>query len=452
MRVGSFVNRLCGLRRVLGLSMFLVLPATELFGQSPWHQGGKPAAQAAAAMPAAGGGPVQAVYFSPSGGMFGGQDTPYMDAHGNPLVVPVNYGGPGGGGAACPPAGYGGGNPPGYDLANDVAMDAYGVDNRGPHFFDVRAEYVYMTHDNVWDRQIDFTSLNVDGDIVLSSEQLALDYEPGFRVMGRYDLGPMSVVEFGYMGIFDWKSGATFTDPTPVDANTGNLFSLFSEFGINPPEVTDSDTGPMPESERSISQSISLDVDLHVAEINYRRYWIGYIPRVSGTLIAGARYARYKESFQFSAIGEGAIDYLTKAENDLTGFQTGGDIWVALMQGVRIGAEGKVGIYNNNYVLDNVLITTPEAGAPPDLNERFASNNGAFISDASVDVVVDILPSWSLRAGYEVLFINSLVLAGENFNTASPYELPGQTPREPFLFDQGHVFLHGGHVGVEFVW
>jgi hypothetical protein len=122
------------------------------------------------------------------------------------------------------------------------------------------------------------------------------------------------------------------------------------------------------------------------------------------------------------------------------------------MQGVRIGAEGKVGIYNNNYVLDNVIITTPEAGSPPDLVERFASNNGAFIGEASVDVVADVLPSWSIRAGYEVLFINSLVLALENFNTASPYGLPGQTPREPFLFDQGNAFMHGGHVGIENVW
>jgi hypothetical protein len=66
--------------------------------------------------------------------------------------------------------------------------------------------------------------------------------------------------------------------------------------------------------------------------------------------------------------------------------------------------------------------------------------------------VADILPSWSLRAGYEVLFINSLVLAGENFNTASPYGLPGQATRVPFLFDQGNALYHGGHVGIEFIW
>jgi hypothetical protein len=415
----------------------------------PWSQGGKPA-QAAATIPPASAGAVQAVYFSPSN-IFGGQQSPYMDAHGNPLVVPVSHGQPMAGDYNCPPGGYGGTyRGVGYDLSNDVAVDCYGVDNRGPHFFDVRGEYVYMTRDESFGRETDFTVEAVTGvgDVVrLSSDQLDLDYEPGFRVVGRYDLGPMSVFEFGYMGIYDWKVGETYTDPDPVDADTGDLFSLFSNFGTTPAGVRTSG-GPRPQSERSITQSISLDVDLHTAEASYRRYWVGYLPRISGTILAGLRYTRLKESFEFNASGEAALSYLTKAENDLTGFQTGGDIWVALMQGVRVGAEGKVGIYNNNYVLDNIVITTPVAGSPPDLNERFASNNGAFISEASVDVVIDILPSWSLRAGYELLYMNSLVLAGENFNTASPYS----ASREPFLFDQGHAFMHGGHAGVEFVW
>jgi hypothetical protein len=51
-----------------------------------------------------------------------------------------------------------------------------------------------------------------------------------------------------------------------------------------------------------------------------------------------------------------------------------------------------------------------------------------------------------------VLFMNSLVMAGENFNTTSPYDLPGNPERQSFLFDQGNALMHGGHVGVEFVW
>jgi hypothetical protein len=416
--------------------------------------------------------PRQALFTTPTDKLFGREKTPYVDAHGNPVVVPAGYAeatdcGEGYGhygDAGCEqqghyggfngpmPMGDGGTSPPiGYNLMNDVGMEGYVVDQRGPHYFDARVEAVSLTRDETFGRDIDFTIFNLGGPIVLSSSDLDYDYEVGFRALGRFDLGPLSVLELGYTGIYDFESSASFTDPNPVDINTGNLYSLFSNLGTNPAAVA-IEGGPMPQTERSISQSISIDSDLQTAEMTYRRYWVGFIPRISGTLLAGFRYTRLKENFTFTTIGEARADNFTIAENDLAGFQTGADVWIGLMQGLRLGAEGKAGVYNNHYTLDNQIITTPLGATPPTLAERFSDNNAAFISEASVDLVADILPSWSIRAGYEVLFINTLVLAGENFNTASPYGIPGQAPRVPFVFDQGNALYHGGHVGVEFIW
>ena len=70
---------------------------------------------------------------------------------------------------------------------------------------------------------------------------------------------------------------------------------------------------------------------------------------------------------------------------------------------------------------DAAVVGAAGSTVPPELDERFEDDEVAFISEASVDIVADILPSWSIRAGYEILFLNSIVLAGENFNTASPY-------------------------------
>ena len=208
----------------------------------------------------------------------------------------------------------------------------------------------------------------------------------------------------------------------------------------------------MPQSERSITHSISLTSDLQTAEMSYRRYWVGFMPRVSGTLLAGFRYTRLKEDFLFSTRGEAGLDYGIRADNNLAGFQTGADMWVTVLQGLRFGAEGKVGIYNNRYTLDTNVVAIPPVGGAPTLVEQFEENQVAFVSEASVDVVADILPSWSLRAGYEVLFMNSVILAGENFNTGSPYGLPGQEERVPFLADQGSALYHGFHAGVEYIW
>ncbi len=457
MRIGSHF-------RLLSVIALLGAPTTQLLAQ------GMPASGGAYYGPRTSQGPTQALFMSDDQGEFGVRQTPYVDAYGNPLVVPAGFGQSGGCGHApspgycpnCPrgftgpmPMGAGGTDPPvGYQLMEDTGIQGDLVDQRGPHYFDVRAEAVYLTRDETFGRDINFTSLFItDNQIVLGSNQLEYDYETGFRILGRYDVGPLSVIEFGYMGVFDFESSASFTDPNPVDplTGTGNLFSLFSEFGTNPPTVA-VQGGPMPQTERSITQSIKIDSDLQTAEMTYRRYWVGYCPRVSGTILAGFRYTRLNENFLFSTSGEQSMNYLTKAVNDLYGFQTGGDMWVGLTQGLRAGAEGKVGIYNNSYTLNNTINATPNGVVPPTLDEEFQDNQVAFISEASVDLVADILPSWSIRAGYEVLFLNSVLTAGDNFNTASPYGLVGQQPRVPFVADQGQAFYHGGHLGLEYIW
>jgi hypothetical protein len=358
--------------------------------------------------------------------------------------------------------GAGGTNPPiGYDLMNDVGIEGSLVDQRGPHYFDIRAEAVFLQRDENFRKNIDITSQNVGNTIVLSTGHLDLNTQAGFRILGRYDICPLSVVEFGYMGIFDWNDSASFTDPT------NNLFSLFSrpapgtgQFGLSPAGVN-LPGGPNPETERAHKHSIELESDLQSAEISYRRYWLGWFPRISGTLLAGFRYTRVDDDFTFKSQGSepatnfplgplAALRYDEECENNLAGFQAGGDMWISLTQGLRFGSEAKVGLYNNHWRLTNEITTTPFETTPPTLFEKFDGNHAAFIGEASLDLVADILPSLSLRGGYEILYLSSLVVAGDNFNETSPYG--NQGPRIPFVNDDGDLFYHGAHVGVEYIW
>jgi hypothetical protein len=433
-------------------------------------------------------GPVQALYTTPRDAT--AAPSRYIDANGDRMIVPAgycercsDYGGSsdcssGGGGGeysgcsgdggcnqggypGCCPMGCGGTDPPiGYDLMNDTGIEGDLVDQRGPHYWDVRAETVFMQRNKSFGNNVDFTVMNVGGPVVLSSNQLNIeDVNWGFRVMGRYDICPLSVIEFGYMGILDFSDKASFTDPS------NNLFSLFSKdpitgvFGTSPLGVN-IPGGPNPFTERATTQSIELDSDLQSAEISWRRYWLGYIPRISGTLLAGFRFTKVDENFVFSSQGSeplpqtvmplAALEYKENCENNLAGLQAGGDIWISLMQGFRIGTEGKVGVYDNHSQLTNHIITTPFGIQPPSLLEEFKNDKAAFIGEASIDAVADILPSLSIRAGYEVLFLNQLVLAGENFNQTSPYG--NQGPRVPFVNTDGELFYHGGHVGIEYIW
>jgi hypothetical protein len=432
---------------------------------------------------------IQAAFCEPNG-----QGGSYANAYGNAGVVPAsycgdacgdccqgNYGGCGGyctsdcgdcgPGCGCQNGyGYGGGPMGGMrqvlhrgegcpgtcppyqeDDENYSLMPPASTEQCGPHYWDFRAEAVALTRDKTFGPDIQFSLLRETVPATLSSNQLDYDYQTGFRVMGRYDLCPLTVLEFGYMGIFNWNTSASITDPAPVNAQTGNLFSLFSQFGTNPATVL-VPGGPMPDTERSITQSISLTSDLQNAEMNVRRYWVGFSPCISGTCLAGFRYTRLHEDFIFDTVGEAHGNYNTRAENNLAGFQTGGDVWVHIWQGLRVGAEGKVGIADNHYDVQSAFSATSTATDPPNFHEEFSKDIPALVTDASLDAVCDFSPSWSLRAGYEILFLNSVALAGDNFNTASPYQLPNQATRVPFVADQSSAFYHGFHLGLEYIW
>ena len=161
------------------------------------------------------------------------------------------------------------------------------------------------------------------------------------------------------------------------------------------------------------------------------------------------------------------MDYDLETQNNLLGFQTGGDMWITIRQGLRIGGETKVGIYGNHHkVHTNIDVYgdtselipdfSPVGDDEADFDEEFSGNRVAFIGEASLDVVFDLSPSWSLRAGYEVLFASSLALAGANFNNGNIYDVTpvdGCPPvRSPFSNSNGTALYHGGHVGVEYIW
>ena len=426
--------------------------------------------------------PMQALYTTPDQPEGMHQQSSYVDSYGNPLIVPAGFnqqcgcsgggcgcngynGGYGGGGydggcygpGQCCGGGYNSGTDPaiGYELMNDVGMEGDVPDQCGPHYFDFRAEAVYLHRNKTFSQDIDFTSLNVGNTVVLSSSDLDFNDRAGFRLIGRYDICPLAVVEFGYTGIFDWESSKSVSDPT------NNLYSLFSRpapgtglFGTDPIGVN-IPGGPLPESERASQHRISLNSDLQSAEISYRRYWLGYSPRISGTLLAGFRYTKLEDNFQFNTVGSTAeppagLTYNENCDNNLAGFQAGGDIWISLTQGLRIGSEVKAGIYNNHYAVTNRITTTPTGTTPPSLFEELKDNKPAFLTEGSVDLVADVLPSVSLRVGYEVLFMDSLVLAGDNFNQTSPYG--NQGTRVPFVVDDGEMFYHGAHAGIEYIW
>jgi hypothetical protein len=380
------------------------------------------------------GGVVDAAYQTPqmpaaplAGGMAAASGGQFVDAHGN--VIPATfmkdcYGGPGG----CDPCGDGAGYGP-----NEWGVDFGGAsspDQCGPHYFDIGVQAVWLQGEDLFSGAPALGSVGVQGPLILDPASSFNDYDPGWQIAARLDFGPLSVLEATYMGIYNLGFNDTIrsVDVAPGGADY-QLNSVFSDYGVTPIDGLD---------EGSV-YSLDYNATLQSTELSYRRYWLGYNPRVSGTYLLGFRYVRLAEDLTFSTIalnGNGSIAW--KDSNDLLGFQAGGDGWFCLRQGLRIGGEAKAGVYNNRFEFGRT-VSFPTTATAVSTN----GNQVAFVGEASLDVVADLLPSWSIRGGYRVLYLNNLATAGTN--------VPA-TLTSTVLNTESDALFHGFQIGLEYVW
>jgi hypothetical protein len=229
------------------------------------------------------------------------------------------------------------------------------------------------------------------------------------------------------------------TDPN------NNLFSAFSNFGTLPPGGFLEDANAA-----YVRQELSSTFDNF--EINYRRHWQGPDCRLQGSWILGVRYFKFDEDFDFisvSTLNSAQLRYHVDTDNSLVGPQTGGDLWVCIIPGLRLGAEGKAGVFGN-HASQGTRLTATSLGTP--FLESAGSNDVAFVSDASVYLTYRINYQLNLKLGYNMLYADGLALGGENFNPAPPNVFFAGTNRQPTLNDNGSVFYTGASIGMEYNW
>jgi hypothetical protein len=117
--------------------------------------------------------------------------------------------------------------------------------------------------------------------------------------------------------------------------------------------------------------------------------------------------------------------------------------------------EGKVGVFANRTSLRSTLQSTT-LGA---LIENDQSRTLAYMGDGSVFALWKFHPLWTLRAGYEVLWVGNVATASGNYNTApflntDPLGNPvaaGAT-RVVNTDDDSDLLYNGFFFGLEFGW
>jgi len=288
-------------------------------------------------------------------------------------------------------------------------------------------------------------------DFVLSSNNVDLDqYRAGLVLQGNIQVGPGSNVEVGYFGLSKWRNSATATSSTPT------LYSFLSNFGASPFDGFD-------DPDRSFTHTLSYESKVNNGEVNLRRRWAEPSGFLQGSWLAGIRYFQLDEQLNFTAQGENNnsssdngprfFDYQAKTQNQLTGLQVGGDLWLNLIPGVKVGSELKAGIFGN-HATQNTQITAnslPAFGIPS-IDERASDGRTAYLVQLSTQAVYRLTYAWTIRGSHQLIYVDNVALAPENFNDSPPALFLPSSTRNVRINTDGEIMYTGFTAGAEYSW
>jgi len=329
-----------------------------------------------------------------------------------------------------------------------------------PHWFDVHAEAVFLRRDDDAPFR-ELTRVTAVGDAVISSENLEFrTLDPSLRITGVYQTGPGSNLEFTYFGLNESSEEAS------ADRADDSLYAAFDNFSLNEFGV------PVPANEieqlhQAEYQQVNLDSDFDSLELNFRRRWMGPTCLVQGSWVIGVRYFDLSDQMRFYSRAQRDLDdpqgpgqeetggeawYNLKTRNYMTGAQLGGDVWVCLLPGLRMGLDAKAGIYGNNVKVNTFMEGVDPFDPDPDNQyrvfigpERLGNDKVSFIGELQFLLTYQLSHNFTLRGGYQMMFVEGVAIAMDNFN-------PMITERVPFVDDGGSLFYDGFTIGAEWMW
>lgn len=249
------------------------------------------------------------------------------------------------------------------------------------------------------------------------------DYDSGTRFTAGYKSSCSEGWEVGYVGPFAWEtSGSSNVTIAP------NASALFTSGGI-----ASSVLNPFNDAQfhsqyyRSEIQSVELN----------RRLWAWDV----FSFIYGVRVIDFEEDLDFRAVGNNGVSgFLNQQmDNQLVGFQLGGDWMYPLSQRLMIGQRGRLAGFGNFY--DGSTLVT--------------SGNSVVASGSDDDQRLAGMVEYGIRSSYRI-YRNLYATAGYEFwyiygvGLASDQPITNVSPEMGTKFyANDDLFLHGGSVGLE---
>jgi hypothetical protein len=247
----------------------------------------------------------------------------------------------------------------------------------------------------------------------LNANELSFDFEPGWEVSARRECDDVGL-GIRFMSIAGWDAGSTLTVAAPP-----SLIQINNSLPLSMPGVT--------------LLTASYSSDLLGFEFNRRRRANDWL-----TILAGFRYLELDERFHAEAdAAVVASTYETVTTNRLYGGQLGAKANLWCRDRLTLEALGKVGVYHNDGSQFSRFDTGVVAATAADASER-----AAFVGELNVAGSYCLSDRLSLRVSYDLLWIESVVLATD------------QIPITNFALGNGitdgGVFYHGATAGLEY--
>ena len=251
---------------------------------------------------------------------------------------------------------------------------------------------------------------SVTGQVLLSTGDIIEDAEPGVRLGLIFLEEGGTDVEFNYLGLDTFEGVKTTSSSNPI------TFPFFGGIPGNP--------------RRSYTVEYASEINSGVFNL---RHALG--PQVSW--IAGLRFIELREKFDIYSSQGG---FFSHTDNDLYGFQLGGDVQLFRICESLVFSTMKAGVYYNRA--DVTATAATNSGA---ISLMADEDVAAFTGDLTVGMLIPRGPSADLRLGYQGLFLDGVGLAPDQSANYSLFTSSGS-------LDQSSVFYHGGFLGVDFFW
>lgn len=297
----------------------------------------------------------------------------------------------------------------------------------------------------------------------MRSGHASMDWEYGYEAtVGRCFCSGYAL-EATYWGVFAMRQesrltagdvtgflNSTFNDGTFDQLDLGavsDLFNIYDAAGVH---------------------RVRRDYEFHNLELNLIGGPLGFYcghgfcDRVRFQWLAGLRYFKFDEDFQYAATQAAAFGadpvneafYDIEVENELIGSQLGFRADFHCTNRLRLYAGPKFGVYLNNIHHRSRIyntLATAVVNNGPNLNRSFdvtsAGSEVALLGEANIGVDYDITRRLTATLGYRVVAVTGVALT-TNQIPGNFADIDGVAE----LDDNGSLILHGLYAGIQYGW